>query len=693
MFMQEWRRIVCSGKFWGLILILLLLNGIFFEQQQYQIEEEDKIYGEEFDYEQMKKETIQEYKKLLYEYTIQDAAGMEDVLLEYQTTIKEGPDGAAAYQAMSDVIAQMEYQKEYSLRFEQIRQNAEDMLESGLFQGTGTFAEKNVLQTVKDYEKTKDLQLEPINSKWLISWMGERGTDAFLIILIISVVLQFFAEQKNGLWYMVRSTRNGRLKLAGQRVFLLFAVSVGSVVLFYGEIFVLANRIYGPVRLSAVLQSAVEFEHCVFPMTVGGFLFRICFGKVMAVMAIGLLLWVLLLVFQKSNLAVGIMGFLAVSECILYLKVSDLSNLKILKYCNLFAMFDVENIYMRYVNVNVFGFPINAINIVCGLLGFVFVVTFLLVLVFTSHYSRERKGLGLRKGNGFLASRIFAGRHVSLVLHEGYKLLFSLFGIAILVGSVYLAYRQLDYSEVLYSATETYKNRFYQEMQRKTEAEAESYIVGIENEIIELQEKSEGSSIKAENMQSALSQLLEQKEYLRKLKQERNIQGEYVNPLGYNMLIGEMGKETMKNNLLLQIFLIAIFVGGYMAYENQYQMMSMIRSTKKKFLGVTKAKIVWIVLGSIVISSAFMMSELDNVLGRVGLANLSAPVQSLDYLQNFPFVISCWQYILFVYMLRMLFLIFEAFVATYASSKCHTVRNGIILSVCVTALPVLFVIV
>ena len=162
-----------------------------------------------------------------------------------------------------------------------------------------------------------------------------------------------------------------------------------------------------------------------------------------------------------------------------------------------------------------------------------------------------------------------------------------------------------------------------------------------------------------------------------------------MNPLGYSMLIGENGKETVRNDMLLQLFLITVLFGGYMAYENQSGMTGIVNSTAKKVRGMNRAKAVWIVCGTVIISVLFFLVELDNVTGRIGLADLDAAVQSLQYLEKVPVKITLWQYILAVGMGRTILLTAVGFLAAYCSSRCRSVRSGILVSVAVIMLPAL----
>ena len=166
--MEELKRIVCSGNFVILFLLVFLVNGFFYEKKQYSVDEEERIYGEDFDYAEMRKEMMQEYRKL-YSDCIQMGEEERTVYLEkYQGEMKEGPDGIAAYLALESVRGQIQYQEEYVSRYDTIRENAETMLKSSLFEGKNTFLKKNVNKTVKDYGNIKDLQLKLCNREWLL---------------------------------------------------------------------------------------------------------------------------------------------------------------------------------------------------------------------------------------------------------------------------------------------------------------------------------------------------------------------------------------------------------------------------------------------------------------------------------------------------------------------------------------------
>ena len=75
--------------------------------------------------------------------------------------------------------------------------------------------------------------------------------------------------------------------------------------------------------------------------------------------------------------------------------------------------------------------------------------------------------------------------------------------------------------------------------------------------------------------------------------------------------------------------------------------------------------------------------------GRIGLADLDAAVQSLQYLEKVPVKITLWQYILAVGMGRTILLTAVGFLAAYCSSRCRSVRSGILVSVAVIMLPAL----
>lgn len=131
---------------------------------------------------------------------------------------------------------------------------------------------------------------------------------------------------------------------------------------------------------------------------------------------------------------------------------------------------------------------------------------------------------------------------------------------------------------------------------KKTEEGVEVSIEGKHKKIRELLEMGDMGSEKAGYMAEALEEIINQKQYLENLYQTRDIQGDYVNPMGYKMLIGENGRKNAEQNVILQIFLLSLLFGGYMAYENQNQMISTLHTTKRTLISVKLTKLVWVLL-------------------------------------------------------------------------------------------------
>lgn len=440
------------------------------------------------------------------------------------------------------------------------------------------------------------------------------------------------------------------------------------------------------------MQSSPQFSDCVFPMSVLKFLSIICFNKVFAAFVCGLILWTFLQLFSKPNIAIGVMGLSCAVEYICYTQISDLSNLKILKYCNFVPLFDMENLYGKYLNINIFGAPVHIITFLSIFLGIFVLLLPVIILLLSKKAYREKRIISFGKLKNIKKLHWKGMKHTSLLLHEGYKLLIPLFGIWIFLLAVLSAWSQLDYSKVYFNGTDTYKNLYYREIQGMADNEADIYI---EEKFAEIQKMQESANT-AENaaikyMQEAVEELSSQREYLNDLYQSKGIKGDFVNPLGYKMLIGESGKRTVEEHRILQLFLLCLLFGGYMAYEKQNTMVSLINSTKRTIQRVKWIKFFWMFLASVFLSVLFFIIEIDNISGRIGLANLSSPVQSLTWMKDFPLKISLKQYLFLLGGVRIFLLSSACLVILWVSDKCKNVRNGILASLMVIVLPAVFV--
>ncbi len=690
--MEELKRIIFSKNFLILFIILFFINFIFYGKNQFTVKQEEKFWGEDFDYTRMRKEYSWHYKKLLQTCFSMDERQQEEYLKEYRAQIPAGPENAANYNASQLLLNQVKYIQESKNRYASIKENAEQMLQSSLFADKSSYAAKNIIKTAKDYEKTSSLNLKLFNEEWLNSWIERKETNIFILIVVFYTVLQFFSERKNGLWQMIHSLKRGRFELALTRLGILMLISVISVVIFYGSLWLLASVIYGKAGLSVLLQSSSQFSDCVFPMTVLKFLFIICFNKIFAAFVCGLILWAFLQLFSKPNIAMGVMGLSCAVEYICYTQISDLSNLKVLKYCNFVPLFDIENLYRKYLNINVVGTPVHIITFLYIFLGIFVLLLPVIVLLFSTKVYREKRIISFGKLKNIKKWCWKGMRHTSLLVHEGYKVLIPLFGIWILLFALLSAWSLLDYSKVYFNGTDTYKNLYYREIQGMTGNEADRYIEEKFEEIQKMQEGANAAQNAAiEYMQEAVEELSSQKKYLNDLYKSKGIKGDFVNPLGYKLLIGESGKKTVTEHRILQLFLLCLLFGGYMAYERQNTMISLMHSTKRTIQRVKWIKFFWMFLASTFLSILFFMIEVDNISGRIGLANLSSPVQSLVWMKDFPLKISLRQYLFLLGGFRIFLLSVACLVILWISDKCKNVRNGILVSLAVIVLPAVFV--
>ena len=123
-----------------LTILLILINGIFYERKQYAAAENEKYLGEDFDYAKIKKDMITEYKTLLRTCIDMKTELREEYLLEYQQKLPQEPQSMGIYQASALLFNQLQYCEAYKDKYLTVKESSEKMLESQLFSEKDIYA-------------------------------------------------------------------------------------------------------------------------------------------------------------------------------------------------------------------------------------------------------------------------------------------------------------------------------------------------------------------------------------------------------------------------------------------------------------------------------------------------------------------------------------------------------------------------
>lgn len=151
-------------------------------------------------------------------------------------------------------------------------------------QGQNDYAARNIEKSAKDYSGLSGKNIRWMPSKSLKISMESVWTD---LLLILSVLLfsgnLIFAEKDKKLFYITRSTKNGRLQSGIAKIAALFVHCIIITILFYGMNLIYAEITIGFGDLTADIQSVAIYmesnlqisilEYIIYSVLTKGFVF------------------------------------------------------------------------------------------------------------------------------------------------------------------------------------------------------------------------------------------------------------------------------------------------------------------------------------------------------------------------------------------------------------------------------------
>ena len=266
-----------------------------------------------------------------------------------------------------EIVLQMEYHAAFPLYIASMEERLRDMQRVTIFNTPGTFAFRNAERTPRDFAHLYGIELAPGTGKGIAAVVNNRFADFFImVILILTCYILFLDEKDRKLNSLLKVNKKGRLPLIASKLVVLCIVAAGAAILYFSADIFVAYRVFGFGDMGRYIQSIPSFSDMTLLVTVRQFLLLFLATKLVAVLTLA---FVLALIFSFARDAttayVGAVIFMGASG-MAYTFIHPLSSWNILKYVNIFALFDVSNLYGFYVNLNVFGFAFFRAPIAIG---------------------------------------------------------------------------------------------------------------------------------------------------------------------------------------------------------------------------------------------------------------------------------------------------------------------------------------
>lgn len=571
----------------------------------------------------------------------------------------------------------------------------------------GSFTKRNIEKTGEDFERLFGTNAIYGENRGIVLFSDYHLTDIIFLGIVLLLVFGFEEENSKGLKFIVRSTVNGRTRLALYRLAGLVIGTIALGALLYGGNILAAITAFGDMSLSRPIQSVPEFMRCSFSISIGEYLLCQTLIKCFAVLAAAVILYLLMSIFNALITAIAF-AILTVSSLMLYTLTLPTSSLNILKFANIAALIKADDFFKQYCNLNIFGRPVGILP-VSLLFAIGLLVTSSALAIYINGYLYNKPAVAplysiTDRLSAFISSKM---PQLPLFLWEGFKILIHQKGIVFIAICF------------LIPLSSSLKYRYLYAFD-KYELEWHDRFDGvISQELLdEMYTEQISLTAKLESMTKALDKYLRDggspyaMDYLYAVKERNNLEKKVkalegiidtteggllyykesgrevwlIKPYSYEMLLKDDVKTVQRNTLYILLGIIGAFA-AVMSYERQNQMTLTIRTVYRGRLRLTALKLIWIFIISAAFALAVHFIQFIQISSSVMKYNdLSAPVQSLAFLRDFPLYISIRLYLLLLYAARAA----TAFACGLFVSLVSAIRND---AVSVMGICVLLVIV
>ena len=711
--MQELKRVFTNRTFlFGLIAILIINAVLFYNAQKENDYGLDLSVANEIIWNtdgQMTigndtnaKECYSKYINLLTQYKNSDLIEAQTELTAKLTELT-GADKVAA----TALIAQLNHINGYDDYLATIEANKDKLLNFSIFNSADSFTNRNINKTAEDFKGLSGITLLLDNDSSINAFMSFRLTDYLGVVLLAIVCISFLAERKKGLWSLVYATPNGRVQLHGKRIGILFLASLFITVLLYGTNLLICNFVYGGI--GNLTRPIASFGKLPVALSVGEILVEYLLFRVITLFLVAILINLLLAAIENVKVSlIASVAFMGI-EYVLYTFLPVQSGFNIFKYFNVFTYISLSELYVNYLNIDLFGYPFSIRTISFGALIpiiVVFVGLYLLV-------GYKKKPMATHNYLGKYVYFTNRGIDAALTkLHlfgmECYKVLFIQKGVVILLLLAILVPELVFVSSVLPKTQEeavaekiimslegeitdeTYAK--LQEMQDEIDTTISAYEEANQKYLageIEYEEyyvyESANESAKLQN--KALNIVRERITELEMLKEKHGISPWLLYETPYERVYGDNTQNNQQKAAMVAVLCLSLLLAGIFSYEKQSGTDMLISSCvngRKKLLSRK--------FGICVISAAFIWAviygtEIYNFLSICTLNTLSAPIQSLSMFAKFPMHCSIAVFLVLLYMFRLLMLCCVGFIVLFVSSKLKRVSTSYVATVGIVVVP------
>lgn len=644
----EWKKFITFRFFWLLCVVIFTFNvWNLFEKSKMSWRPSEAVKELYADLKQQPKEERERWLKELNENKAMSYTG----------------NFYAEEELYKKILHEFVQVGQYESYLDEIEQKSANM-SSAIFSDENSFAYRNAQKTPAVFEKLHGLELSIDISDGVILATQTEFTDICMVLLLTAMIyFLMFYEKKNHLYRLLKSTYKGRKYVICAKLLIAAGITCFLVLLLYGGNYVFAIYKYGFGDLERPIQSVTAMYESPYMLSVGQYLISYLLLKMLVCYVIALIMiWFAQKMSSSSGVILGI-GFLGIAEYLLFLLLPSVSYMDVLKYVNFAQYIKVYPMLSQYHNLDVFGYPVDAMQIFSVILP---VCLLLLLVANIRKFSRcdgamnwwRRRKKKHRKLSAFVTDK--------LCLHELFKNLLTnktlwlcagvMYG-AVLVGNSATLYNDLEeeYYRMYVTRQQGYiteeKLKYFSEEKRKYE------------EIMTLTTEKSGFSEqeilqKQQDIQYSYAGFTRAYDQVRYIMENNSASGineqELVYETGYEKLFGSSltGDRLIMSSLCV---LVAVYsASAVLGMEYDLKVMNLLRSTKRGRIQLLTKKI-GVAFGiTFVMAVLIKLPFILNIAKTYPLENWGAKVRSMIFAGQSVLNCTIWEYVFLIFFLQII---------------------------------------
>ncbi len=248
----------------------------------------------------------------------------------------------------------------YAEYLDDIQEQARQM-STGFFTQKNTFASRNIRKTANvyatlDVPETLDFSVTESASRALNSAL----TDVCALLATAFAAMRLICgEKETGTVGLLRTLKKGRASLVISKFAALFLFCAATSAAFTASSCIACGARFGFCELSTDIRFVKGFLGCTLEINLPQYLLLFFAAKTCAYFVIVLFIF-FVSVTARNNIAIyTVSGGIIAAEAILYFAVDLFSVISPIKYLNIIALLQINEIFGSYVTINFFGYPLG----------------------------------------------------------------------------------------------------------------------------------------------------------------------------------------------------------------------------------------------------------------------------------------------------------------------------------------------